>query len=264
MTKREQLYQIISKADTPAGKRFNVIIFWAIIVSVLVVFLESVPAYHDNYGEWFISIEWIFTFLFSVEYLFRVYSAPNRLKYITSFFGLVDLLSILPTFLGVFISGTQSLMVIRSLRLMRVFRVLKLAAFLKESDQLKNALKNSRPKIIVFLVAILCIATITGTLMYLIESPEAGFTSIPRSIYWTIVTLTTVGYGDIAPVSVVGQFLASILMIMGYAIIAVPTGIITKEIVTGANSPQVCTRCKEPNPNSNNYCGKCGHEISSK
>ncbi|MFT5336919.1 MAG: voltage-gated potassium channel [Sphingobacteriales bacterium] len=263
MTKREQLYQIISKADSPAGKRFNVLIFWAIILSVLVVFLESVPDYQESYGSWFLRIEWIFTFLFSLEYLIRIYTAPNRLKYITSFFGLVDLLSILPTFLGVFISGTQSLMVIRSLRLMRVFRVLKLAAFLKESDQLRNALKSSRPKIIVFLVAILCISTITGTLMYLIESPEAGFTSIPRSIYWTIVTLTTVGYGDIAPVTVVGQFLASILMIMGYAIIAVPTGIITKEIVTAGKPARVCDRCKEPNPESSNFCGKCGHEISS-
>lgn len=261
---KEQLYQIIFKADTPKGKRFDVILLWVILASVAAVFLESVPEIKDRFSNELFIIEWGFTLFFSIEYITRIYCAPNRVKYIFSFFGLVDLLSIIPTFVGLIIAGSQSLLVIRSLRLLRVFRVLKLVAFLKESNVIINALKASRYKITVFLVGILTINTILGTLMYLIESPEAGFTSIPRSIYWSIVTLTTVGYGDITPQTVAGQTLAGAIMILGYAIIAVPTGIITKELISAnGNGSRSCPRCSESVPRENNYCGKCGEKVVS-
>ena len=258
---REQLYQIIFKADSKAGKTFDILLLIGILASIVVVFLESVPHIKANHEFVLNRLEWVFTLFFSAEYILRVYCAKQRKKYIFSFFGLVDLVSTLPSFFALFITGGSSLLVIRSLRLMRVFRVLKLAKFLKESNLIVDALRRSRPKITVFLVAICTIITIVGTLMYLIEDPASGFTSIPKSIYWSVVTITTVGYGDIAPQTVLGQTLASILMIMGYAIIAVPTGIITQELGKKTPPSQTCSRCMEKSDKTNNYCPKCGLKL---
>ncbi|MFT6716290.1 MAG: voltage-gated potassium channel [Saprospiraceae bacterium] len=260
---KQKLHEIIFEADTKAGKLFDVVLLWSILISVVVVMLESVESLKAEYGTYFTYIEWTFTLLFSAEYIARVISIKKPLKYIFSFYGIVDLLSILPTFLGVFISGTQSLSVIRSLRLLRIFRVLKLGRFLSEADSLKTAMIASKQKIIVFLFAVMSATIIMGTLMYLIESKEAGFTSIPRSIYWAIVTLTTVGYGDIAPQSVLGQMIASFIMIIGYGIIAVPTGIIGAEISKAKDvSTQCCSNCsKEGHDKDAGFCKQCGSKL---
>ena len=221
---RHRMHEIIYEADTFAGKFFDVALLVAILLSITVVMLESVPSLTVKYAREFWITEWVFTIFFTIEFFARIISINKPLKYIFSFYGIVDILSILPTYIGIFISGTHSLMVIRSLRFMRVFRILKLGNFLDESKVLISSLKASRNKILVFLLSILTMVIILGTVMYMIETPESGFTSIPRSIYWAIVTLTTVGYGDIAPTSSLGQFIASIVMILGYAIIAVPYG----------------------------------------
>ncbi|MFT6746213.1 MAG: voltage-gated potassium channel [Glaciecola sp.] len=260
---KSKLHEIIFEADTPTGKLFDVVLLWSILMSVVVVMLESVESLKLEYGTYFTYIEWSFTILFSIEYTARIISIKKPLKYIFSFYGLVDLLSILPTFLGIFITGTQSLSVIRSLRLMRVFRVLKLGRFLSEANSLKTAMMASKQKIIVFLFAVFSATIILGTLMYLIESKEAGFTSIPRSIYWAIVTLTTVGYGDIAPQTVLGQIIASLIMIIGYGIIAVPTGIVGAEISkANSTSTRSCTTCsKEGHDDNADFCKHCGSKL---
>ena len=221
-----KLHEIIYEADTKAGKWFDILLLIAILLSVATVMLESVNSIAEQYGEELRIIEWTFTVLFTLEYIARLISIGKPLKYIFSFYGIIDLISLIPTYLGIFISGSHTLAVIRTIRLMRVFRILKLAQFISEANILIKALKASRAKIVVFLFAVLSLTFILGTLMYLLESPESGFTSIPTSIYWAIVTLTTVGYGDIAPQTVLGQTLASLIMIIGYAIIAVPTGIV--------------------------------------
>ncbi|MEQ8820343.1 MAG: ion transporter [Sumerlaeia bacterium] len=227
---RERVGHIIFTHDTRLARLFDVVLLWAILGSILAVILESVPGLRQRHGMLLLTIEWFFTALFSVEYGLRLWTARRRLRYARSFFGIVDLLSILPTYLSLLFPGAQSLLVIRSLRLLRVFRILKLGRFFSESRVLMEALRTSRPKITVFLMSVLTVVLIMGAAMYFIEGPENGFTSIPLSMYWAIVTLTTVGYGDISPQTPWGQALSSLVMLIGYAIIAIPTGIVSVEL----------------------------------
>jgi len=236
------------------GKAFDVALLVFILLSVLTVMIESVESIALRYGTALRVIEWIFTAVFTIEYALRIYSVDRPARYAGSFFGLVDLLSILPTFMSLIFEGAQSLLIIRGLRLLRIFRVLKLAHFVGEATVLARALSASRPKITVFLIAVLNVTAITGALMYLIEGEEAGFTNIPLGMYWAIVTVTTVGYGDIAPVTPIGQILAALLMVMGYGIIAVPTGIVTSEIVQAAKDKAVSTQCCP-------VCSAEGHDV---
>lgn len=269
---RKRLETVIFGTDTPAGKMFDIVLLWAIILSVIVVLLESVTPFRMEHGIWFHRAEWLFTILFTVEYTLRLIASRHTRRYVTSFFGIVDLLAILPTYLSFFFPGAQTLIVVRILRLLRVFRILKLARYLGEADLLLRALKASRIKITVFLVGVLTLITIAGTLMYLIEGEASGFSSIPRSMYWAIVTMTTVGYGDIAPQTVLGQMLASVIMIMGYAIIAVPTGIVSVEIVEAVRRTpsgeiehkrlRTCTHCGAVgHPPEARFCWRCGNII---
>ncbi|NBC24892.1 MAG: ion transporter, partial [Bacteroidetes bacterium] len=249
---KEDLHEIIFEADTPKGKWFDIILLIAIIVSVFIVMLESVDHIREDYWVWLYGAEWAFTILFTGEYALRILIVKKPWKYITSFYGIIDLLSIIPTYLSLFVVGTQSLIVVRSIRLLRIFKILKMSAFIGEASVLSNALKASREKIIVFLFTVFTSVVILGTLMFIIEGSENGFTSIPISIYWAIVTLTTVGYGDIAPQTVTGQTLAAFIMILGYAIIAVPTGIVTSEISHQKNIQTNTRHC----PNCSSY----GHD----
>lgn len=261
---KHKLHEIIFEADTPKGKLFDIILLILIIVSVFVVMLDSVPQINKNAGFILQSIEWAITILFTIEYILRIYAVIKPKNYVFSFYGIIDLLAILPTYLSIFISGTHYLVVIRILRLLRIFRVLKLVHFLGASKYLIISLKGSLYKIGVFLGAVLTIVTIAGSLMYLIEGPENGFTSIPRGIYWAIVTLTTVGYGDITPQTVLGQTLSSIIMIMGYAIIAVPTGIITAEMTKNKISTNTnhCPYCNSTDhENDAIFCKVCGTKL---
>jgi voltage-gated potassium channel len=235
------MYHIIFESDTPAGKAFDVALLVFIVLSVLVVTLESVAWIRADYSALIKTAEWAFTILFTIEYALRIYCAPRRLHYVRSFYGIIDLISIIPTYLSLVIAGTQYALVIRSLRLLRVFRVLKLTHFLGEAEVLRKAMNQSAAKIIVFIGVVVTMVFIVGALMYLIEGPENGFTSIPTSVYWAVVTLTTVGYGDIAPQTVVGQTLATVVMIMGYGIIAVPTGIVSVEM-SRADAAKEATR----------------------
>jgi len=259
---QHKMHEVIFEADTKAGKLFDIVLLIVIVISIAVVMLESVPSIKLKYGAELNITEWILTVIFSIEYIARLVSIGNPFKYMTSFYGVVDLLSILPTYLSIFITGTQSLAVIRSLRLLRIFRILKLAQFMGEANLLLKSLKRSKAKIIVFMFFILSITFILGTLMYIIESPEAGFTSIPRSVYWAIVTMTTVGYGDIAPQTNLGQFVASFIMIIGYAVIAVPTGIVSAEMVKGDMpkiSTQACPECSQEGHDADaEHCKYCG------
>lgn len=262
---RDHLHEIIFEADTRAGKAFDVALLWAILMSVLAVMLDSVSAIREAYGSQLRLIEWFFTFLFTIEYGLRLVSVRHPGQYARSFFGIVDLLAILPTYLSLAVAGTQSLLVIRTLRLLRVFRVFKLARYVVEADTLLKALRASRVKILVFLWSVLSIVIVIGALMYLIEGEVHGFTSIPISIYWAVVTMTTVGYGDIAPETVYGQILASVLMIVGYAIIAIPTGIVSVELANASRievSTQACPACsKEGHDMDARYCKHCGEHL---
>lgn len=262
---RHRMHEIIFEADTPSGKAFDVALLLAIVLSVVAVLLESVAEIRAEYGGVLRAIEWSFTILFTLEYLLRLASVGKPMRYATSFFGVVDLLAIVPTYLSFFIVGGQSLLVIRALRLLRVFRVLKLAHFLGEAHSLYAALRASSRKIVVFLGAVLTIVLIVGAAMYLIEGPQSGFTSIPKSVYWAIVTMTTVGYGDLTPQTVPGKFLASVVMILGYGIIAVPTGIVSVEIATSlkqATHTQSCTECgAEGHAIDARFCKYCGAEL---
>lgn len=267
MDLRSKIFLIIFGSDTKSGRTFDVILLWMIILSVSVVVLESVASIRNIYHDYFVSIEWFFTILFTMEYLLRIYSAPRPWKYIFSFYGVVDLLAILPTYLGLIFDQSTFLLTIRALRLLRMFRVFKLARYVKEAIVLAKALQQSKHKIVVFFGAVLTLVLILGSLLYLIEGEENGFTSIPQSVYWAIVTITTVGYGDIAPVTVVGKILASIAMLTGYSIIAVPTGIISVEIgkavKSGRNRKQaVCPGCghKHHDPDAQ-YCKICGSKL---
>ena len=265
---RHRLHEIIFEADTPGGKAFDVALLLAIVLSILAVMLESVTEIRETWGPQLRAAEWFFTLLFTVEYVLRLVSVRKPLAYALSFFGLVDLLAIAPTYLSVFIAGTQSLLVIRSLRLLRVFRILKLAHFVGEARMLRSALRASSRKITVFLVTVVTLVLIIGALMYLIEGEESGFTSIPQSIYWAIVTMTTVGYGDIAPQTVLGKLLASVVMIVGYGIIAVPTGIVTVEMSRAVDaasrqvSTQACPSCGAGGHDHDaKHCKYCGEEL---
>jgi voltage-gated potassium channel len=262
-----RVYEIIFESDTLEGKIFDVVLLVCILLSVVVVLLESVSGIKNNWGPWLVGLEWFFTVIFTLEYMARLWVVLHKRKYAFSFFGLVDLLSILPTYLAIVFTGAQSLLVIRSLRLLRIFRIFKLARFIGESQNLTRALKASQYKITVFLTTVVTSVIIFGTLIYLIEGPKHGFTSIPLSIYWAIVTMTTVGYGDISPQTPFGQMLASVIMIMGYGIIAVPTGIVTSEMMELKKrkkiSTQVCPHClKEGHDNDAIYCKYCGGEIN--
>jgi len=262
---RQKLHEIIFEADTSSGRLFDVLLIIGILLSVLMVMLDSVSAIQKTYGSFLYGAEWFFTILFTVEYGLRLYCVGRPILYARSFYGVVDLLAILPTYLSIFIPGSQYFLVIRLLRVLRIFRVLKLVQYLDEAKLLIAALKASRRKVIVFLFTVLTLVIMFGSLMYFIESKETGFTSIPRSIYWAIVTLTTVGYGDISPKTGTGQFLAAMIMILGYAIIAIPTGIVTVEMagVFRKNiSTQACPECStEGHDTDALYCKFCGSKL---
>ncbi len=262
---KDKLRIIIFEHHTKAGRLFDEFLLVFILLSVLVVFLDSIEAYHFKHENLFLTLEWGFTIIFSIEYILRIVISRNKLRYITSFYGIIDFLSIIPTYISLVIAGSQFLIIIRVLRLLRVFRILKLVKFTYASIYLLHAFKHSREKIIIFFGTVLVIVTIVGAIMYLIEGPENGFRSIPQSIYWAIVTITTVGYGDIAPATALGQIIASFLMITGYAIIAVPTGIVTAEMSREKhrlrNLPVVCDACDEPNEIDARFCKKCGNKL---
>lgn len=265
LTLRERAHEIIFEAETPAGKAFDLTLMVAIVVSVVAVMLESVGSVRERYGGALRTTEWVLTVIFSLEYVARLFAVRKPLRYATSFFGLVDLLSVLPSYLSVLFPGTQALLVVRSLRLLRVFRVLKLASFLGEAHVIGTALRSSSRKITVFLGAVMVIVLIMGSLMYAVEGPEHGFTSIPKAIYWAVVTLTTVGYGDLYPRTDLGRFLASFVMITGYGIIAVPTGIVTAELASAMRKPistQGCPHCTaEGHDVDALYCKYCGSRL---
>jgi voltage-gated potassium channel len=261
---RDKLYIIIFESDTKGGKRFDIALIISIILSVTAVMLDSVSEINKTYGNLLYFVEWFFTILFSIEYILRLISIGKPVYYARSFFGIVDLLAVLPTYISLLIPGSQYLIAIRILRILRIFRVLKLAQYIHESQLLIKALKASRRKIEVFLFAVLTLVIIFGSLMYLIEGKESGFTSIPRSIYWAVVTLTTVGYGDILPKTGVGQALAAVIMIMGYGIIAVPTGIVTVELSHAWERRRhlVCSECSsEDHDLDAKYCKDCGAKF---
>lgn len=262
---RDTLHSVIFEADTPLGKWFDILLIVSILASVVAVMLDSVNSINVRYGHILIVIEWFFTIIFSIEYILRLICVDRPLLYATSFFGIVDLVAIIPSFIGLFIPGTEYLMVVRILRILRIFRVLKLVQFMSEALLLMRALRASFRKIIVFLFTVLTLVVILGSMMYLIEGAQNGFTSIPRSVYWAIVTLTTVGYGDISPQTGLGQLLAAFIMILGYSIIAVPTGIVTVELSQASlkkNATQSCRSCSAEGHDSDaEFCKYCGAEL---
>ena len=252
-TIKNKLYQVVFKSNSRAGKLFDIILIVAIIISVMAVMAESVYAIEIRWGRLLLITEWTITILFTIEYIVRILIVRKKSGYIFSFYGIIDFLSIIPTFLGLALAGAKNLVVLRLLRLMRVFRILKLSRHTLAGNTILKSLKESQAKIGVFFTAVVTIVVVIGTIMYIVEGAESGFTSIPKSIYWTIVTITTVGYGDIAPQTALGQFIASITMLMGYAIIAVPTGIVSAEF----------TRQKEnENVSTSNFCPQCGQLIN--
>ncbi|SFZ94568.1 voltage-gated potassium channel [Flaviramulus basaltis] len=266
-----RLHEIIYEADTPAGKLFDVVLLIIILASIILVMLESVNSIDAKYHSILNISEWIITIMFSLEYIARIITVKKPFKYIFSFYGIIDFLSTIPKYISLIFGGVHALAALRALRLLRVFRILKLARFLGASNNLVNALKASRAKISVFLFAVIIVAVILGTIMYMVEGEENGFTNIPKSVYWCIVTLTTVGFGDIAPQTPLGQFIASLIMILGYGIIAVPTGIVSAEY-TNQTKPkkdeelhlnsQSCVNCLEDKHQDNaTFCHKCGHPL---
>ncbi len=264
---RLKLQEIIYEADTPAGKLFDVVLLVTILASILLVMLESVNSIDKNFHDFLNISEWVITILFTIEYIARILTVRKPLNYVFSFYGIVDLLSTIPKYISLIFGGIHALAALRALRLLRIFRILKLARYLGASNTLINALKASKAKISVFLFAVVIVAIILGTIMYLVEGEENGFTNIPKSVYWCIVTLTTVGFGDIAPQTPLGQFIASLVMILGYGIIAVPTGIVSAEY-TNQNKPD---KENEPKNNSENKsdivqlnsqcCSNCLNEL---
>jgi len=260
---RKTLFHIIFESDTRAAKIFDIVLITLILLSVAVVFVDSVPSLHARFGGTLYLLEWGFTLLFTLELAVRLYCLERPLRYLKSFYGIVDLLSILPTWLSLLIPGAQSLLVVRVLRALRVFRVLRLMEFVGEGRMLTQALTRSYRKIMLFLFTVLLIITIFGALIYMIEPPEAGFTSMPRAMYWAIVTLTTVGYGDITPITPLGQFISACMMILGYSIIAVPTGVFSAEVIRSIHaerySEEACPGCgHEGHERDAKYCRKCG------
>ncbi|MBU79590.1 MAG: ion transporter [Flavobacteriales bacterium] len=263
---RHRLHEIIYEADTKTGKAFDITLLFLIIVSVILVALESVESFRLNYSDFLNISEWIITIVFSIEYILRLMCVKKPFKFIISLYGIIDLLSIIPKYISILFFGTQYLGALRALRLLRVFRILKMTRYIGESNTLMKALIASRAKVGVFIFSVLVICIIFGTLMYMIEPDESGFTSIPEGIYWSIVTLTTVGYGDIAPITPFGQFLAAVIMIMGYGIIAVPTGIVTAELSEKSkisSNTQACPHCMtSDHPDNAIYCYHCGELLN--
>lgn len=262
---RQKIYIIIYGSNTFAGKTFDLLLLGVILLSVLLIMMASVVRYDQHYHDFFVISEWIITIFFSIEYILRIISNKKPLNYIFSFYGFVDLLSLLPMYLSFFIPGSEVLGVIRSLRLLRLFAILDLIPFLNQSSHIKDSLKASMNKIIVFVYFILVMSVILGTIMFMVEGRHNGFTNIPNSIYWCIVTMTTVGYGDIAPITPVGKAIASFIMIMGYGIIAVPTGIVTAEFAKNRKKKNVknhCPNCKTFIYNEYaNFCYNCGEKF---
>jgi len=262
---KRRLYTVIFESDTPMGRLFDVLLIASILASVVAVMLDSIGPIRMRYGRVLYAVEWFFTALFTVEYVLRLLSVGRPKKYATSFFGVVDFLGIIPTYLSIIFPGSRYFLVIRILRVLRVFRVLRLVSFMGESRMLMQALRASRRKIAVFLFAVLTLVVVLGSLIYVVETEENGFTSIPQSIYWAIVTLTTVGYGDVSPKTVLGQVIASIVMITGYGIIAVPTGIVTVEMTQAARrniSARVCPSCSAEGHDADaRFCKYCGAQL---
>jgi len=276
MSKREQtsqqkkIYEVIFGTETTAGKWFDLVLILVILTSVAVIMLDSIPRLHLRYGELYLTVEWVFTLLFTAEYLVRVWCAPNRKGYMLSVYGVVDLLALLPTYLSLILPQTAPLLVIRLLRILRIFRVLRLLTLLSEANQLAAALHRSARKIFVFFSLMIILTTIFGCLMYVAEGAENGFDTIPRSIYWAIVTITTVGYGDVVPLTPMGRAIASVGMLIGYAVIAVPTGIVTAELTAAQQFSKArailqsrnCTNCASVEPDFHaHYCRNCGAEL---
>lgn len=261
-----RLHEVIYESNTAAGKAFDVSLLLLIFSSILVVMLDSVARWRSLYGHAFYVLEWTFTILFTIEYILRLISIRQPLRYVFSFLGLIDLLAIIPSYLSVFFVGAQSLLVLRVLRLIRIFRIFKLTHFISEMRFLGAAISGSMRKISIFMMVVLFLVVILGSVMYLIEGGDNGFTSIPDSIYWAIVTITTVGYGDISPVTPLGKFIASIIMLIGYGIIAVPTGIITTEMALAAKKNEqqheVCRNCgREGHDKDALFCKYCGRKL---
>lgn len=269
MNIKRKLKRIIFASDTRAGRLFDIALLWVILISILLIMLESIPSLNAKYHKAFKISEWIITGLFTLEYLLRIWVADKKAGYIFSFFGIVDFLSILPSYVSLFFLQYHSLIIFRSIRLLRVFRIFQLSKYLGDSAMMGRVMIAGLRKIIIFLSVLIVVVMILGSIMYMVEGSENGFSSIPQSIYWAIVTITTVGYGDITPVTVVGKFVASVIMLLGYAIIAVPTGIMTAEFVRSAKdekekkvTEKYCHNCgvEVLNPNAN-YCGSCGHRL---
>jgi voltage-gated potassium channel len=264
---KHKLHEIIYEADTSEGKLFDVILLIAILASIILVMLESVDSFDAKYHDSLIIGEWVITILFSLEYVFRIISIKKPTKYIFSFFGIIDFLSTIPIYLSLIYAGSQGLVALRALRLLRVFRILKLARYIGASNKLLLALKASKAKIAVFLFFVLIVCIILGTVTYMIEGAENGFNNIPKSIYWAIVTLTTVGFGDIAPQTPLGQLISSVIMILGYSIIAIPTGIVSSEMTKTPDehntSTQSCPNClKEKHREKAVFCYNCGSILN--
>ena len=262
---RNRIHIIVEGTDTRLGKLFDIVLLIAILASVAVVMLDSVLYMRLQYGTLFLYAEWFFTILFTIEYMLRLFSAPNRFRYVFSFFGIVDLLSVLPSYLSLMFVGVQYLLVIRILRILRIFRVLKLEAYMQQAGFLASALRTSQQKITVFFLSLVLLVTIFGSIIYVVEGPENGFTSIPLSIYWAVVTMTTVGYGDMSPKTPLGQAIATMVMITGYSIIAVPTGIFTSELARNMRpqlNPVTCPNCgKFGHAVGADFCDRCGHAL---
>ncbi|WP_342649303.1 ion transporter [Pseudomonas sp. REB1044] len=262
---RERLYVIVFQSDTVAGRRFDKTLLLIILASLVTVILDSIDGVHRSYSGLLAGIEWGFTAIFLAEYLTRLYCSPKPLRYAFSFYGLVDLLAIVPGIIALYYSDAQYLLIVRVIRMLRIFRVLKLGPYLKQAHYLLDALRGSKQKIIVFLVSVSTLVTVFGTLMYVIEGPEHGFTSIPKGIYWAIVTLTTVGFGDIVPRTPLGQVVSSMVMIIGYSIIAVPTGIFTAELANAMRGEQLrhdCPTCaKNTHEPAAAFCSRCGNPL---
>ena len=273
---KSKLHTIIYEADTPMGKLFDVVLLILILVSVILVMLESVTSIDTHYHDFLYFGEWVITIFFTIEYILRIITVKKASNYIFSFYGIIDFLSTIPLYLSFILAGSNALLAVRALRLLRVFRILKITRYMGEANKLNKALRDSKPKILVFLFAVLILSIIAGTIMYLVEGEQSGFVSIPISVYWCIVTLTTVGFGDIAPVTPLGQFIAAIIMIMGYGIIAVPTGIVSAEYASKKThtvddpeyihvNTQSCQNCNENNHNDNaEFCHKCGSTLHEK
>lgn len=259
MTTKEKLYEIIFEAETKGGRLFDLLLIVSVLLNVLVVMLESVSSIEAKFGGILRATDWFFTIIFTIEYGFRLYCAKSSVRYAKSFFGIIDLLAIIPTYVSIIIPGSRYFLTIRTLRVLRIFRILKLSTYIKEMEQLAEAIKISSRRIIVFLLSVLTLVSMLGSVMYVIEGATSGFTSIPKSIYWAIVTLTTVGYGDISPQTPIGQMVAAVLMVLGYSLIVVPTGFVSVSLQN--NKKTQCKKCNKSNDKDAIYCKACGVKI---